>query len=317
MPGLMKRKTSHVAPSGFELYTGDDPRPGGYRAVVKQMHVVKSKNDNLMFNAVVELHAKPGSDKAKYDGWAGFPMIVLTEVEANIQREQALYLAICGKPDTDTKTDVDPSKFVKGDGQKAKVLTIGGVNPIGKIVNARLTTQAGLDGVNRIVCDSLFRARDEEGSSTDTSSIEDDIDDIETEDVVMYEEEELKALSLPALRKLLVDEFEMDAAEAKAIKSKAALVAAILEAQEEALDDDESDEEDEEAEEDEDDAEEDEEDDEEDEEEDDEDATLEMDRAALKAEIKKRKPTQKITVKMTDDDLRDILRPLLAEDPPF
>src|SRR5690242_17989861 len=118
MPSIMKRKTSHVQPSGFELYTGDEPRPGGYRAIVKQLNVQKSSNGNLMFTGVVELHAKPGSAKAQYDGWAGFPMITLTDVEANVQREQALYLAICGKEDADTKTDVDPSKFKDGDKQK-------------------------------------------------------------------------------------------------------------------------------------------------------------------------------------------------------
>jgi hypothetical protein len=316
MPSVIKRKTSHVQQSGFQIYAGDEPRPGGYRGILKNVNLVKSKGDNLMFTAVVEFQAKDGSDKKQYDGYATFPMIPLTDAESNVQREQALYLAVCGKKDADTKTDVDPSKFKAGDGQKAKVLSIGGVNPEGKVVNVRMRNEVDnrpeSNGAMQLKCDLIFAVRGEEPEAAD-----EDIEDDETDEegLPLYEEDDLKTKNLVALRKILVDELGQDAAEMKAEKSKAALIELILELQEDEDEDDDEEDEDEEDEQDED-------EDEEEDEEDDKEAEIRsevegMDRVSLKAAIKKRDPEFKVLKSTTDEALREALVALMLQDPPF
>jgi hypothetical protein len=318
MPSVIKRKTSHVAPSTFTVYAGDDPRPGGYRGVIKQVDIVKSKGDNLMLRPVIELKAQAGSEKAKYDGYPVFPNIVLTDTEANVQREQAFYMAVCGKQDADITADGTPEKFKAGDGQKCKVTKIGGVNPVGKVVNVRLTMSAASDEYpSRLECNMVFAASD--GGSIPVET--DDVDDIEgdVEDADEYEEDDLLKLGLPALRKILVEEFGVAKEDAAALKKKADLVSEILEAQ--AGDDEEEDDEEAEEEEAEDD-EEDEDEDEEDDEEEDKEAELReefgaFNRVQLKAEISKRKPDFKFLKSHTDEALLEKAVELALEDPPF
>ena len=323
MPSVIKRKTSHVAESGFSIYDGDEPTPGAYRAVIKQLNMQKSAGDNLMVTGVLELKAKDGSAKKQYDGYPVFPMIPLTDAESNVQREQALYLAIAGKKDADLVTEGDPAKFKKGDKQKTKILKVGGVNPIGMEVNVRLRLEAdnreGANGAMQLKADQIFKVRDSEQSHEVPE--EDDIEeDGDEEGLPLYEEEDLKSKALAALRKILVDEFGMEETEAKAIKTKAALVEKILELQEEDADaDEEEDEEEDEDEEDESDEDEDEEDEEEDD--DPEHAAREelagMERTALKVALKKRAVEFRVTTKTTDDEIREALVPSFLEDPPF
>lgn len=322
MPSLVTRKLSGVADSPFQVYAGDEPRPGGYRAVVKQMNVVKSSGDNLMFNLVLDFKALPGSDKAKYDGYTAFPRIVSSENEYNQQREKAMYIALCGSADVAVKVDGKPESFKPGDGQKAKVLSINGVNPVGRVVNVSMRIEpASGEYPARLAPDMVFAVRgDDEGDDVDASDIEDDIEDegsTDEEEIVLYDEDELTAMGLPALRKLLTDEFEMPAAEAKLLKTKAKLVEAVLAAQEELAEDEDEDDE-EEAEEDDEELEED-EDEEADEDEDDPEDELraelaELDRNGLKARIKKLDPTFKFLKSQTDEDL---IEHIVKTEPPF
>lgn len=314
MPSVIKRKTSDVEKSPFQVYAGDDPKPGGYRAVLKFVNAVKSSGDNVMLKPVLELKAAPGSEKAKFDGYPVFPQIVLTDNESNKQREQSFYLAVCGKTDVDISCDVDPGKFKPSDGQKAKVLKIGNVKPENIVVNVKLRMKpAQGDYPAALECDLVFASRDQQdgAASSDEEDAEDD------EEVAEYTEDELLALGLVALRAILVDEFGMDAAEAKLLKQKAKLVEAILNAQQ----DDEEDEDDE-SDSEEDDEEEDEDDEEEDDEEDDAEAAAReeaagMDRTQLKTAIKKRQADFKFLKSQSDEDLVEALVKLILTDPPF
>jgi hypothetical protein len=320
MPSLAKRDLTKVADSPFKVYAGDEPRAGGYRAVIKQMHVVKSSGDNLMFNVVLEMLAKVGSEKAKYDGYPVFARVVITEAESNQQREKAMYLAITGSASVETKVEGQPEKFKAGDGQKAKVLSMNGINPVGKIVNVQMRLEpATEDYPSRLSCEMIFAARDEGDSEVaSTPDIEDDEEGGEED---LYTEDDLTGLGLPALRKILVDEFEMEASEAKLLKTKAKLVEAILAAQDEALEDDEEDE-DEEDEHGDEELEEGEEDDEEEEDEDDEEdpeaelrsELAELDRNALKARIKGTDPAFKFLKSQTDEMLVEWI---VKNEPPF
>lgn len=322
MPSVIKRKTSGVAPSAFTVYAGDDPKPGGYRAVIKQMNIGKSSGDNMMLMPVIELKAAAGSEKSKFDGYPVFPVVVLTDNESNMQREQALYLALGAKADADIVPEGSPEKFKAGDKQKCKVKTIGGINPVGKIVNVKLRMSAGTDEYPaRLECDLIFAARSEAGQDDTTSIDDDDIEDGD-EEVELYEEDDLLKLGLPALRKILVDEFGEPADDAKAIKSKAKLVEAILAAQEEDEEDEDDESDAEEADDEDDEVEEDAE--EEDEEDDEDDAEAEfraefadLDRAGLKAVIKKRAPDTKFKTSQTDEDLLELAVELALQDPPF
>jgi hypothetical protein len=321
MPSVIKRKTSHIESSGFDIYTGEEPPRGGYRAVIKKCAIQKSKGDNLMYAIVVELKAKPGTPKSQYDGWPSFPYIVMTDTEGNLAREQAFYMAICGKADAEVSTVADASKFKPGDKQQTPVTKIGGQNPVGKIVNVQVKDETQEDGSTRKVVDRIFRVRDEDAEDTaaDEPDIEDE-DDEDAEGLPLYEEDDLRTKGLPALRKILQDEFGMDVTEAKSLKTKDALVSAILEAQDEEADEDE-DEDEEDPEDDPEEEEEEEDEEDEDDEEDPEEAVraelADMDRTALKALLKKRKVEFRVTTKTTDDEIREALVPVLLEDPPF
>ena len=326
MPSLVKRNLSKVPDSPFTMYAGDTPTPGGYRAVIKQLSVVKSSGDNLMYKGVLELKAKPGSDKAKYDGYPVFPQFVMTDNESNQQREKALYIAICGKADVDIKVDGKPESFKPSDGQKAAVQSIGGVSPVGKVVNVSLRFEPDnrpeANGAMQLRADMIFA--DREGGVEEVDDVEeDDIED--DEEVAEYTEDELNALALAALRAILVDEFGMEAADAKAIKSKKALVSEILDQQADAEDDEDEEDEDEDAddvEDEESDEEDDDEDEEDDEEEDDQEAEIreelgQLDRAGLRAVIKKREPAFKFLKSQTDEALLEKAVELRLQDPPF
>lgn len=315
MPKVLSRKTSHVK-SAFSVYDGDDPRPGVYRGVVKQLALQKASTGAIMVYHVIELLAKDGSNKAQYDGYAAIGRIVFGDSDMQQEREQALFRAIAGKDDVDIAYDSAFDKFKDGDKQRAKIEKIGGVNPIGKIVLVRITSNDNPD-YSGMQTDGIYPARNEDGNGTadvpqdPDEDIDVDVDDEDgDEEIEDYTEEELTAKSLAALRTILVDEFEMDAKEAALLKQKAKLVSAILEAQS-ALDEDEDEEEDEEVEE----EELDEDEDEEEEDEDDPEVAIraelaELDRAGLKARLKKLAPAAKVTTKMTDDDIRELIVPL-------
>jgi hypothetical protein len=285
------------------------------------MNIGKSSGDNMMLMPVIELKAAAGSEKSKFDGYPVFPVVVLTDNESNMQREQALYLALGAKADADIVADGAPEKFKAGDKQKCTVKTIGGINPVGKIVNVKLRMSAGTDEYPaRLECDLIFAARSEAGQDDTTSVDEDeDIEDDVEDEVELYEEDDLLKLGLPALRKILVDEFGEPKEDAAKIKSKKTLVEAILAAQEE----DEEDEDDEsDAEEADDEDDEVEEDAEEEDEEDDAEAEFraefaDLDRAGLKAAIKKRAPDTKFKTSQTDEDLLELAVELALQDPPF
>jgi hypothetical protein len=128
MPKIV-RKTSHVeGRQPFGVYDGDVPPRGNYPGVIRSAVLKTSKNDNQYFNVLVELYTEDGP-KSAYNGFPAWTMITLTEKEANIAREQAFYMAVCGKADVDVILDEsDPPKVTK----------IGGVDPVGLPVRVDL-----------------------------------------------------------------------------------------------------------------------------------------------------------------------------------
>ena len=322
----MKRKTSHVeARRNFAPYEGPTPTKGTYRGKINKLVVEKANSGNLMYFAVVELEARAGNNRAaEYDGYPAMGRIVLTDKEANLSREQALYLAVSGKEDADVRTETDVAKFKNGDRQQSKVLKINGKDPLGVYVLVELVENE-YEGETRMQLDTIYPTRDQNAGTQvagQTKPVkepepDDDVDDEETAEE--YEEDELKALGLPALRKILVDEFEYSAEDAAALKTKAKLVGEILDAQTDARGEDEDDEtDDEEVDEDEADGDE--------EEADDEDREAEireeveaLSRNQVKAALKKYKVHADRVFKKTesDDALQEELIQMRLQDPPF
>lgn len=328
MPKVISRKTSHVKSAGFTQYEGDDPRPGrAYRAVINKCVAKMSSSGNLMVQCVVELRAKPGSDLTKYDGWVGFPFIVLTDKEANIAKEQTFYVAVCGKEDAAIKTAGDPTKFKPGDGQETPVISVGGQKPVGKTVLVRLVKETSEDYGDQIKANQIYRVRDADAVEPEDTEEElpEDSEEEETEEPDGYSEEDLKGKSVAALRKILMDEFDIPEETAKGMKSKAGLISEILDQQTDAAaDEDVDDEDDVDDEEDELDEEELEDEDEEDSDEEegpDEDAIREevagLNRTQLKAALKEFASDMKFKTSQTDDDLREMLVEFKLEEPPF
>lgn len=329
MPKVLKARTKGVV-RRFTPYDGPPlpERNGAYRGKITRATASKSSGGNIMMNFVVVFEAAPGDPRAEYDGYAAFPRVVMGEHEMLQERLQGLLLAVCGKEDADLKFTGDPTKFQSGDKQTTPIESIGGVNPVGRIVNVYMQPKAAEDNYPaRMEADQIFPCRDQnsyagskvDGATDPGEEPEEEPEEAEDDAVVAeaYSEEELKGKSIPALRKILVEEFDGDEDEAKELKTKSKLIAAILEAQEEAEDED-LEEEDEDLEEE---GEEEEEDDAEEEEEDAEAAIREeladLDRKELKVKLKQLDPDAKVTTKMSDDDIRELIVPLALEEPPF
>lgn len=318
MPKVIKRSTKGVT-QRFGFYEGEEPPAGVYRGIIKSAVGQMSSGGNVMLYNVVELQAREGDGRAKYDGYGAHVRIVWGDHDSLKEREQAYYLAVCGKEDADVVFAGDPTKFKAGDKQSTPITKVGGQNPVGKVVLVRLKNSQdpqypGMDA------DGIYPTREETahnakyaGKKVDT---DDDIDDEESDEG--YTQEELNSKSLAALRKILVEEFDADADEVKSTKKKSDLVDMIIDAQ---FDSDEEDEEDDEEEEDLDEEEEDEDLDEEDE---DAEAELreelgELTRAQLKARLRKWDKDFKVTTKTTEEQLIDRIVEIETDpdNPPF
>lgn len=323
MPSLV-RDTSSVKQRSFAPYEGPEPTRGFYRSKITKVEVRKAKNtDSLMFFIVTSFEASPTRpENSRYNGYPGFVYLTLGDKEPLLEREQAFYLAVSGKEKVKVETAGDPNKLKRGEG--TAVTKIDGKNPVGMYVLTELRVETderdGHEGESRLRADGVYPTRDQnayagEQVAGQTSAVDDEEDGDDTDEEALYEEADLKGLSLAELRRILSEEFDIDPA---GIKGKANLVEAILEAQADA---DDGDVDDEEADEEEDDLDEDEEADEEDEE-DDLEARIDeeiapLDRNGLKAALKKRQPDRKFKTSETDEMLRGELRELMLQDPPF
>lgn len=322
MPKVLKVSTKGVV-RRFTPYDGEPipMRNASYRAKIAKATMSKSSGDNLMINLVCILEALPGDDRAKYNGFPAVGRIVLGEADMLQERLQGFLLAVCGKEEAEIKTAGDPTKFLKGDKQNTPVISVGGKNPVGTYVNVYMQKEPA-DGEysERMAMDQVFPVRDSVGGEkvTGATDMDEELEEDEGDDaVVEYTEDDLKGKNLAALRKILTDEFDQDADEVAAIKKKAELIDSILSLQdEEDSDDDEEDEDDLDEEEDDEELE-DEEEDEEDKEAEIEETLAGMDRKALKAELVKRSPGRKFKASESDDSLREELKDMMLEDPPF
>lgn len=231
MPKL-KRKTSHVADrTGFEIYDGPEPRPGMYPAVIKQCKITKSDAGNMMYNIVTELDTEGVEGKEQYNGWPGFPRIVMTDKEGNIVREKAFYRAVCGNEDPEIV--YNDLKASEGAG---KVTKIGGINPIG--ISCRVQVKAETyEGERRMVVDTVYPSADgaKKAAKKKEEAAEDDLlvpDDNEAEAEVDYHDMDLVDLKAFAAEHLT-----------KVPRAKAAIISALedyFEAQQEEEEEDNS-----------------------------------------------------------------------------
>lgn len=230
MPKL-KRQTSHVEDSGFEIYSGPEPPAGVYRGVIAQCKIRDSKSsDNKYYNVLVRLEGNTGN-KEQYNGYPCWVMLTMTDKEANLRREKQFYRAVCNNE--------DPEVVYKTEGEVANgfpVTKIGGKNPEGAKVSVQIRMEADRDGVGqRPKGDTIYPLKPVEGSAV---SDEPDEDDEELEDEELEDEEdsdrraELEAMKPSALRNLAKSDYDIDTAGMK----KPALIEAILEHESEAKD---------------------------------------------------------------------------------
>lgn len=324
MPTL-KTTVDREAKSGFETYDGPDLVPGSYVAEIRRMSVRSSQNSgNVYLNGLFVVREPKGSPKEKYDGAETWGMIHLTENE-NIQARYASFLKAIGSNSKSTDVNiVHESEDEINSAGGSQIKKIDGINPIGRKVKITLRAE-GQEGVGygvQIKLDTVTPVKkDEAEESEDVEMDEDGVDEddveVETEeDEISREdrEKELKKESLADL-KAAAKEAEIDI---KGMK-KGDLITAILDWEYEDAEEDEDEDDEEEEEVDEDDVE---VEDEEEEEDDDAEEELReelssLDRAALKARLKKADSDAKVFKKTTDDEIRDQIVALELNAPPF
>lgn len=330
MPSL-KLNVDTKAKSGFEPYDGPEvPTGNGYEAVIKKVALKKSKTGNMYFNVVLELQTKD-KERVKYNGAPVFHRIMIMDSESQQARLGMFMEAITGANKAEQSVVYEGGEDEISSSAGAKVTKIGGKNPVGKVVKVDVRYNNDGDYGRQMNPDNLRKAGpvssdddideddidveedEDEATSAESADSPDEADEDETdEDDDLTEDErraELKKLPIKELRELAEETEEI---ETKGLK-KADLVEAIVAWEFDLNEDDEDADEDEDSEDEEDEPDEDEESDEEDEDEDEDDPYTEMDRGALKAEIKKRNPEFKVLKRHTDDDLREVARNL----PPF
>lgn len=315
MPTLKRNVKDAPDRAGFEPYEGPTPRRGTYRGVIKSMKLKKAASSGRDgFGLVVEFQALEGSDHAKYDGYAAYPDVWLGDNESLQAREKQLYRAITGK--------AEPGEVNVVTDDSGKVTKVGGVNPVGKFILVVMKDEI-YDNESRIKADDIFAPKtqgpaaksstpepEEDDDQEALEDAEDDGEEIDPEE----RETELKALTLPALRKV-AGELEI---ETKGL-TKVALVEAILDAEFGEVEDEEAEESDEEEEAD------DEAEDLEDAEEEDDSAEEELraelaefDRTALKKRLKEVQPEFTVLKRHTDEELLEaIVLNTLGDEPPF
>lgn len=323
MPSIKSRMPSGVksqeVKTGFESYDGPIPdKRGFYRAKITSLKWGKNSGGSYGFTLVANLEAAPGDPKghAQFDGMPMFSHSIITETadgsalkEGSVNNLSNLYAALGAKDDPDViVAPGDP------DENKVDVTKIGGVNPIGRIVNIDLGFET-YNGERRPTVAGIFAFKEEAGKTSRkaTAVVEDEEPEDEEDESDLTEDDEEFAAREEELNAMTLAKIKGIAKEAGVTgKNKAELIEAILDAEfpedgAAALDDedDEDEAEDDEAEED---------DEEEDEEEEEDDGQAEraeelasFNRVALKKVLAEVDPSFRVLKKHSDDDLRDAI----------
>lgn len=272
--------------SGFEAYDGPIPtRRGAYRAKIRQVKLKEFNSGSIGFMIVADFEAAAGDpkDHAQFDGYTMFIQNIIVQtadgspLKEGSQRNVDNFLYAIGVKGEDPLIDHEKGEIDKNG---VKVLKIGAVNPTGQYVSIDCGTEE-YGGDMRLTSNGIFRDNSDKVAPK-TVKDEDPDEDEETEGYADDEEDEdgetredeLAAMTLPALKKL-AKELGVTAT------NKAGYVEAILEA--ESAEDEDEGEEDAEDETEEDESEEEEEEDEESEEDEEEEEDDEA--AALREEL--------------------------------
>lgn len=336
----LKGAKAQETKTGFEPYDGPTPKARGfYRAIIKVMkHGLNSGSGSQGFEIVLELEAAKGDpkDHAQFNGYPMFSRSIITETkdgselkEGAVRNLDNLLAALGTKDEPDVVLG-------KGDEDKLPVLKIGGINPIGRVVNVDMNFEL-YEGERRPTVGGIYPYKEIEvaaGSTYEPDEEEDESDLMEGSDEAEETEEgedefaarkaELEAMGVAALRKLAKEDYDLVSS-----GTKAAVIERILDWEFSDEEDAEGDEAEEADEPEEDEAEEDEaeeEDEEEEADEEDDEAKAERvaelaaitDRPALKSILKEIAPDFTVLKRHTDDDLRaQIISVEFAEDLPF
>ena len=234
-------------------YVGPEPTRGGYRMKLVTLELKKSKSDTKhpMLNGIAVIDEPKGSANHRYNGWssfynfnllpgvsAGFTNSLLVAIGANVKKVW----------DGDVVTSGTYSARTKP-GESVPVLSLGGIKfKEGMPVNGILKQDKGDDEYEPQMKIQRFAKIKPKDEDEDEDAEEDDDDDIEEDDDDIEEDEdertaELAEMNLADLRKE-AKELEI---ETKGLK-KDALVAAIIEAEDDDEDDEDEDDEDDDAE---------------------------------------------------------------------
>lgn len=179
MPSL-KRKTSHVSESGFSIYTGEEPKAGVYKADIISTKMKMSKNDNMYFNVFLKLVGNTGT-KAEFNGWTGFCMVVLTDKDANIQRERNFYRSVGASE--------DPAVVYNPIEKGGEVTKIDGKKPDGKSVLVSIRYEvSNLTGANEPRINDILPLADASGPKSNLNDTSDDL--VEEDDDLLEDDEE-------------------------------------------------------------------------------------------------------------------------------
>jgi hypothetical protein len=271
------------------------PRPGPYMANLRRLQLTESQAGNDMFKMLFEIAEPNGSKKVKYNGYPIWFNRVISQEWAGAVN-QLLFAMLDGKPPATRKKIVEAfwAKNVQVD--DAGMVTKIGTFAVPETIKVGISTQAdSYNGQDRLKVASVMPAsnRPKPAASEDVDDVDDEDDDLEADEEAAggYTEAELNAMKLAELR-ALARESGLNVAN---LKGKAALVDAILDAEENEDEDDEDAEEDEEA--------------------DDEpegDEYDDLNRNELKKVIAEEGLDIKVTRGMADDDIRAAIREALG-----
>lgn len=200
MPSLKRNVKDAEERTGFETYDGEEPPKGIYRAKIKSVKIREASTGTMGFQVLAILEAREGSAHSKFDGFPAWTNIWLTDKEANQAREKAFYRSVGASTDGETNVVFEDLE----DGGRVK--KIGGKDPVGAIVKVDLKREDGY-GMQGDTIYPVDPAKEKASKKSAPEPDEDDEDDlIEDDDTAEEDEgytaEELRALSLPELRKL-------------------------------------------------------------------------------------------------------------------
>jgi len=228
-------------------YVGPEPTRGGYRMKIVTLELRKSKSDTKhpMLNGIAVIDEPKGSSNSKYNGWssffnfnllpgasAGFTNSLLNAISANVKKVWDGEVVTSGTYSSRTKP-----------GESVPIISLGGIKfKEGMPVIGILKQDKGDDEYEPQMKIQRFAKikpkDDDEDEDEDDDDIEEDDDDIEEDEDERAAE--LAEMSLADLRKE-GKELEIDT---KGLK-KDALVAVIIEAEDDGDEDEDEDDEEE------------------------------------------------------------------------